>query len=85
MLILPMLFGAFRPPKPEEDLVDRHLHGHEYIFCCIVLTFHPQVCAWSFNSGIASCPKEVQLLCPPPPPRAANAGPRWLKSSEQHG
>jgi hypothetical protein len=41
MLILPMLFGPFRPPKPENRILLRYpLDGHGYIF-------HPQVAGHS--------------------------------------
>ena len=40
MLILPMLFGAFRPPKPENRILLRYaLDGHGYIFSCTVIIF----------------------------------------------
>ena len=48
MLILSMLFGAFRPPKPENRIFPRYaLDGHGYIFSRTVIIFHPQVCARS--------------------------------------
>jgi hypothetical protein len=53
VLILPMLFGPFRPPKPENRILLRYpLDGHGYIFSCTVIIFHPQVCARSWNSGL---------------------------------
>ena len=43
MLILSMLLGAFRPPKPyKQDLLQYALDGHGYIFSCAVIIFHPQ-------------------------------------------
>jgi hypothetical protein len=53
VLISPMLFGAFRPPKPENGILLRYpLDGHGYIFSCTVIIFHPRVCARSLNSGL---------------------------------
>jgi hypothetical protein len=53
MLILPMPFGAFQPPKPAYRILLRYPpDGHGYIFSCAVIIFHPQVCARSLNSGL---------------------------------
>src|SRR5271154_4830738 len=53
VLILPMPFEPFRPPKPENRVFRRYaLDGHGYIFSCTVIIFHPQVCAKSLNSGL---------------------------------
>ena len=92
MLILPMLFGAFRPPKPENRILLRYpLDGHGYIFSCPVIIFHPQVCARSLNSGLI-VPMRLSFfsrrqLSAPGKDRGgpARCGLRWLKSSEQHG
>jgi hypothetical protein len=66
VLIFPMLFGPFRPPKPENRIFRRHaLDGHGYIFSCTVIIFHPQVCARSLNSEIDRA-NEVELLFAPP-------------------
>jgi hypothetical protein len=60
MLILPMPFGAFQPPKPAYRILLRYPpDGHGYIFSCAVIIFHPQVCAGSFNSGLMN---DVKLL-----------------------
>ena len=41
VLILPMLFGAFRPPKPENMTRLRYApDGHGYIFSCTAIIFH---------------------------------------------
>src|SRR6202451_3213264 len=53
VLILPMLFGPFRPPKPENRiLLPCPIDGHGYISSCAVIIFHPQVCARSLKSGL---------------------------------
>jgi CubicO group peptidase (beta-lactamase class C family) len=53
-VVMPMLFGAFQPPKPENRIFAevRSLDVHGYIFSCTVIIFHPQVCARSLNSGL---------------------------------
>jgi hypothetical protein len=64
VLILPMLLGAFRPPKPDiRTCCDTHWMV-TYIFSCAVIIFHPQVCASSLNSGIDGA-NEVELFWPP--------------------
>ena len=93
MLILPMLFGAFRPPKPENRIFLRYaLDGHGYIFSCTVIIFHPKVCAKSLNSGLMVRMRlRFFSRCQPLscffPAMAVHArcGLRWLKSSERHG
>jgi len=73
VLVLPMLFGAFRPPKPGKRLLLRHpLDGHGYIFSCTVILFHPQV--WQFLFSALERQWRVRQV------RAS-----WLKSSERHG
>jgi hypothetical protein len=64
VLISPVLFEAFRPPKPENRIFRRCvLDGHGYIFSCTAIIFHPQVCAKSLNSGLIA--NEVELLFAP--------------------
>ena len=66
MLILPMPFGAFQPPKPAYRILLRYPpDSHGYIFSCAVIIFHPQVCARSFELGIDGA-NEVELLFAPP-------------------
>ena len=44
MLILPLLLGAFRPPKPENRIFRRYaLDGHGCIFSCTVIIYNPLV------------------------------------------
>jgi hypothetical protein len=60
-----MLFGPFRPPKPENRILLRYpLDGHGYIFSCTVIIFHPQVCARSLNSGLI-VPMRLLLFASP--------------------
>jgi hypothetical protein len=52
MLILPMPFGAFQPPKPAYRILLRYPpDGHGYIFSCAVIIFHPGLCK-VFELGI---------------------------------
>jgi hypothetical protein len=45
-----MLFGPFRPPKPENSISLRHvLDAHGYIFSCTVIIFHPIARCWQFS------------------------------------
>ena len=53
MLILPMPFGAFQPPKPAHRILLRYPpDGHGCIFSSAVIILHPQVCVRSLNSGL---------------------------------
>jgi hypothetical protein len=66
VLILPMLFGPFRPSKPDNRILLRYApNGHGYIFSCTVIIFRPQVCAKSLNLGFDRG-NEVELLFAPP-------------------
>jgi hypothetical protein len=61
-----MLFGAFRPPKPENRIFRRYsLDRDGYICSRTEIIFHPQVCAQIFELGIDR-PSEVELLFAPP-------------------
>src|ERR1700733_2155373 len=63
VLNLPMLLGAFRPPKPDNRICCDTHRMVTYISSSTVIILHPQLCAWSLNSGIDGANK-VQLLCP---------------------
>jgi hypothetical protein len=83
VLILPMLFEPFRPPKPENRIFPRYaLDGHGYIFSCTVIIFHPQVSARSLNLGLI-----LRMFSAPGKDRGgpARCGLQWLKRSEQDG
>jgi hypothetical protein len=65
VLILPMLFEPFRPPKPENRIFRRYaLDGHGYIFSFTVLIFHPPGLCKIFELGIDRA-IEVELLFAP--------------------
>jgi hypothetical protein len=66
MLIFPMLFGPFRPPKPENRIFLRYAldgHGDIFIMHCNHLP-SPRLCK-VFELGIDR-PNEVELLFSPP-------------------
>jgi hypothetical protein len=62
VFILPMLFGAFRPPRPENRIwCDTHLMVTGTSFSCTVIIFHPQVCARSLSSGLIVAPENSDV------------------------
>ena len=74
--INPMLLGAFRPPKPDQqDLLRYALDGHGYAFSFTAIIIS-QVCARSLNLGLIVLGSR---------PQGKTVAGRWLKSSEQHG
>src|ERR1700691_5568655 len=62
VLILPMLLGAFRPPKPENRILLRYaLDGHGYISSCTVF---PErwlcACLGNLQSRAGACSRRPQ-------------------------
>jgi hypothetical protein len=72
VLILPMLLGAFRPPKPENRIGRGYVLDHAYLVSGTRIIFHPRVCSRRTKTVLTGKPVRSSAL-------------RWLKSSKQHG
>ena len=64
MLILPMLFGVFRPPKPDNRICcDTHWMVKGYIFSCAVIILHPQAPISEQERSISIAPGRRREVC----------------------
>ena len=90
MLILPLLPGAFRPPKPENRILLRYaLDGHGYEAQIQVAgDANVSVPVWlpkvDGTAAIAGCQQFLFSAPGKDSGESARCGLRWLKSSEPH-